>query len=268
LPGEDKFMSFRSLFDLTGKHVLATGAGGGIGTTVCRGFSDFGAEVACLDISEEIATRIANDLVKSGGKAIPVVCDVRDPEQVKQAVDYVIKKFGKIDVLMNLAGAGKPIAATDVTVEQWEGIFSVFLRSTFLFCQAVGRHMLERGKGSIINVSSVASVIALGYGTAGYSAAKAGVNGLTRELAIEWAKNGIRVNAIAPCQIDTPGLRDTLADPVYGGEKLLKSFLEIIPRGALGRPDELVGPCVFLASDASSIVTGHVLMVDAGVSIK
>jgi NAD(P)-dependent dehydrogenase (short-subunit alcohol dehydrogenase family) len=261
-------MSFRNLFDLTGKHVLATGAGGGIGTTVCRGFSDFGAEVACLDISEEIANRTANDLVKAGGKAIAVVCDVRDPEQVKQAVAYVLEKFSKIDVLMNLAGAGKPIAATDVTVDEWEGIFNVFLRSTFLFCQAVGRHMLERGKGSIINVSSVASVIALGYGTAGYSAAKAGVNGLTRELAVEWAKKGIRVNAIAPCQIDTPGLRATLADPVYGGEKLMKSFLEIIPRGALGRPDELVGPCIFLASDASSIVTGHVLMVDAGVSIK
>jgi NAD(P)-dependent dehydrogenase (short-subunit alcohol dehydrogenase family) len=255
-------MSFRGLFDLTGKHVLATGAGGGIGTTVCRGFCDFGAEVACLDISEEIANRTAEGLVKAGGKAIPVVCDVRDPKQVEEAVAYVVKKFGKIDVLMNLAGAGKPIAATDVTVEEWEGIFNVFLRSTFLFCQFVGRHMIERGKGSIINVSSIASVIALGYGTAGYSAAKAGVNGLTRELAIEWAKKGIRVNAIAPCQIET------LADPVYGGEKLMKSFLDNIPRGALGRPDELVGPCIFLASDASSIVTGHLLMVDAGVSIK
>jgi gluconate 5-dehydrogenase len=261
-------MSFRSLFDLSGKHVLATGAGGGIGATVCQGFCDFGAEVACLDISEEIAERTARALVKAGGKAIPVVCDVRDPQQVEQAVAYVLGKFGKIDVLMNLAGAGRPIAATEVTVEDWEGIFNVFLRSTFLFCKFVGRHMLERGKGSIINVSSVASVIALGYGTACYSAAKAGVNGLTRELAIEWAKQGIRVNAIAPCQIDTPGLRETLADPVYGGEKLMKSFLEIIPRGQLGRPDELVGPCIFLASDASSIVTGHVLMVDAGVSIK
>ena len=147
-------MSFRNLFDLTGKHVLATGAGGGIGTTVCRGFCDFGAEVACLDINEEIAARIANDLVKAGGKAIPVVCDVRDPQQIERAVAYVLEKFGKIDVLMKLAGAGKPIAATDVTVEQWEGIFQVFLRSTFLFCQSVGRHMLSEARPELLPIAT------------------------------------------------------------------------------------------------------------------
>ncbi len=261
-------MSFRNLFDLTGKVALATGAGGGIGTAVCQGFSEFGATVACLDISEQIAGRVADKIVKSGGKALPVVCDVRETDQIERAVAYVLEKLGQIDVLMNLAGKGMMKPATDFTVEEWDSMFHVYLRSTYLFCKFVGKHMLERGKGSIINVSSVASVTALGIGTAPYSATKAGVNGLTRELALEWATRGVRVNAIAPCPIDTPDMRAAIADPHFGGEKLLKAYLDAIPRRTLGQPEEIVGPCVFLASDASSIVTGHLLMVDAGWSIK
>ena len=261
-------MNSRDLFDLTGKHALVTGAGGGIGRAVCRGFCDFGAEVACLDINEEIASAAAEALLKSGGKALPVVCDVRDPQQIEHAVSYVLEKFGRVDILVNLAGKGILKPVIEFALEEWEEMIQVYLRSTFLFSKAVGQHMLERGKGSIINVSSVASVAALGRGTAPYAAAKAGVNALAREMTLEWAKKGVRVNAIAPCQIDSPRLRTMLKDPRFGGEKLMDTWLEAIPMGRLGRPEELIGPCIFLASDASSLVTGHTLMVDGGYTIK
>ena len=261
-------MSFRELFDLTGKHWLVTGAGGGIGRAICRGFCEFGAEGACLDINEEIAGAAAEALLKCGGKALPVVCDVRDPQQIEHAVSYVLEKFGKIDILVNLAGKGILKPVMEFTLEEWEETIQVFLRSTFLFSKAVGKHMVEQGRGSIINISSIASVAALGNGTGPYAAAKAGVNALTREMTVEWARKGVRVNAIAPCQIDTPQLRAILSDPRFGGEKIMNTWLKAIPMGRLGRPEELIGPCIFLASDASSLVTGHTLMVDGGHTIK
>lgn len=134
-------------------------------------------------------------------------------------------------------------------------------------CQEVGRHMVARATGSIINISSVASVVALGRGTAPYSAVKAGVNALTRELAVEWARSGVRVNAVAPCQIDTPELRSVLNNPQFVPEELMDKWLNAIPLGRLGKPEEIVGPCIFLASDLSSLVTGHILMADGGYTI-
>lgn len=258
-----------NLFSLRGKHALITGAGGSIGTAISAGFGCFGADVACLDMTTEIACTAVEAVEGAGRRAVPIACDVRDPEAVRTAVDEALDVFGKIDILVNLAGKGILKPAFDFTLADWQHMVDVYLRSTFLFCQAVGKQMVERGKGSIINISSVASVVALGRGTAPYEAAKAGVNGLTRGLAFEWAKTGVRVNAIAPCQIDTTQLREMLEDPRFGGrEKLMNTWLDAIAMGRLGQPHELVGPAVFLASDASSLVTGHVLMVDGGYTIK
>ena len=256
--------TLHNLFDLSGKHALVTGAGGGIGLAICKGFSANGANVACLDIDTHIAQSAVDAVHRYGGEAIPVVCDVSHPDEITRSVDSTIERFGKLDILVNLAGRGLLKPATDISLQEWDHVIQVFLHSTFLFCQAVGKHMLNRGTGSIINMSSIASLVALGRGVAPYSAAKAGINALTPELAIEWAKKGVRVNAIAPCHILTAPLQDQLDDPATDAEQLMGSWTEKIPIGRLGTPEEIVGPAVFLASDASSLVTGHILAVDGG----
>lgn len=253
---------------LTGKHALVTGAGGGIGQAIVGGFASHGADVACLDLTMEIATSAAQTVQGYGREGLPICCDVRDPEAILAGVEQVLRSFGKIDILVNLAGKGILKPALEFTLADWAHMVDTYLRGTFLFCQAVGKHMVERRSGSIINISSVSSVVALGRGTAPYGAVKAGVNALTRELALEWAKNGVRVNAVAPCQIDTPQLGALLKDPQFDAGELMETWLDAIPLGRLGRPEELAGPCVFLASDASSLITGHVLMADGGYTIK
>jgi NAD(P)-dependent dehydrogenase (short-subunit alcohol dehydrogenase family) len=262
-------VNLRGVFGLTGKHALVTGAGGALGLAICQGFADFGAHVACLDISEEIATSAMQAVQQSGDQqAFAVVCDVREPAQIERAVADVLERFGKIDILVNLAGNGILKPAIEFTLDDWEETMNVYLRSAFLFAKLVGRAMVERGSGNIINISSVASMVALGRGTAAYAAAKAGMNALTRELALEWAKKGVRVNAIAPCQIDTPQLRKLLSDPQFDPDKLMNTWLDAIAMGRLGRPQEIAGPCIFLASEASSLMTGHILLVDGGYTIK
>lgn len=262
-------VNFESIFSLNAKHALVTGAGGAIGLSICKGLADFGAHIACLDISEEIAGSAARAIQQAGDhEAFPVTCDVRDPMQIQRAVADVLDRFGKIDVLVNAAGAGILKPTIEFTLDDWEDTIHVYLRSTFLFAKLVGQSMVERGRGSIINISSVASMVALGRGTAAYAAAKAGVNALTRELAVEWAKKGVRVNAISPCQIDTPQLRKLLIDPQFAPDKLMNTWLDAIPMGRIGQAQEMAGPCIFLASDASSLVTGHVLLVDGGYTIK
>jgi NAD(P)-dependent dehydrogenase (short-subunit alcohol dehydrogenase family) len=216
----------------------------------------------------EIANPAAEVARTHGCEGLPIACDVRDPAAVSDAVAQVLAAFGKIDILVNLAGKGILKPTLDFTLEDWAHMVDLYLRGTFLFCQHVGRHMVERGRGSIINVSSVSSVVALGRGTAPYGAVKAGVNALTRELALEWAKKGVRVNAVAPCQIDTPQLAAVLKDPQFDEGALMETWLEAIPLGRLGKPEEIAGPCVFLASDAASLITGHVLMADGGYTIK
>lgn len=261
-------MDFRTMFSLSGKHTLITGAGGGIGRALAAGFASQGADVACLDLSVDHARPAAEAVCRAGRQAITVPCDVKDPDAVERAVEQTLAAFGKIDILVNLAGKGILRPALEYTLADWTHMVDVYLRATFLFCQTVGRGMIERGTGSIINVSSIASLVALGRGTGPYAAAKAGVNALTRELAVEWAKKGVRVNAIAPCQIDTPQLRVLFDDPQFTRDRLMESWLANIAMGRLGKPEELVGPCVFLASDAASLVTGHVLVVDGGYTAK
>ena len=256
------------MFSLSGKHALITGAGGGIGRAVSEGFACQGADVACVDLSEELAMPAAELVCRAGRQPITVACDVRDPEAVSRAVERTLESFGKIDILVNLAGKGILRPALEYTLADWSHMVDTYLRGTFLFCQAVGDHMVQRGTGSIINISSIASLVALGRGTGPYAAVKAGVNALTRELAVEWAKKGVRVNAIAPCQIDTPQLRALFTDPRFTEQGLMATWLDNIAMGRLGRPEEIVGPCVFLASDAASLVTGHVLVVDGGYTAK
>ena len=256
------------LFSLDGRHALVTGAGGGIGTALATGLARHGADVACIDLTEDIAQRGVGAVRALGRRGLAIACDVREPAAIESTVDAVLERFGSLEILVNLAGKGILKPTLNLTLEDWEDTVNTYLRGTFLFSKAVGKRMCDRGRGSIVNISSVASMVALGRGTGAYAAVKAGVNALTRELALEWAKRGVRVNAIAPCQIETPQLYSVLNDPQFDQEKLMNTWLDAIPLGRLGRPEELVGPCVFLASDASSLVTGHVLMADGGYTIK
>ena len=257
-----------SLFDLRGRHAIVTGAGGGIGRALCGGFARHGADVTCLDLTEDIAAASVALVAAMGRQALGVACDVRDPDAIEDACARAIERFGRVDILVNLAGRGILKPTLDYTREDWDTMVHTYLRSTFLFCQAAGRQMLRQRRGAIINISSISSLVALGRGTTAYAAVKAGVNGLTRELAVEWAASGVRVNAIAPCQIATPQLRAQLEDPQFDSAVLMETWLKAIPMGRIGDPQELVGPCVFLASDAASLVTGHVLVVDGGYTAK
>lgn len=259
---------FTHLFRLDGKTVLITGAGGAIGRALALGMSAYGAKVSCVDLDAAKAEQTVCAVRQAGGHASAIVLDVSTPEAGEQAVQSTVRQWGRLDVVVNLAGSGILKPSLEFGVNDWERMHDTYLRGTFLFCQAAGKIMIPQGSGSIINVSSVASLVALGRGTASYAAMKAGVNGLTRELALEWAASGVRVNAVAPCQVDTPQLRAVLQNPQFDPERLMAKWISSIPLGRLGRTEELIGPCVFLASDAASLVTGHVLVVDGGYTIQ
>ncbi len=174
-------------------------------------------------------------------------------------VELALEEGGRVDVLVNSAGIGARGAAADYDPELWERVLAVNLTGTFNCCRAVGRRMLAAGAGSIINLASIGGLV--GYaGSIGYQASKGGVVQITRTLAVEWASSGVRVNAIAPCTFETPVVaRQRAAEP-----DLYPGMLARIPAGRFGEPGEIVGPALFLASDASSMVTGHILTVDGG----
>jgi len=191
-----------------------------------------------------------------------VRCDVSSQEDVDNLVARTIEKFGDIDILVNSAGITKHVPPGDFLMKDWMRIIEVNLKGTFMCCQAVGRVMEKNKKGSIINLTSILGLVGVGRGNSAFAASKGGVNGLTRELAIEWAPYGIRVNAIAPCQFN-PGVQNALLE-FPNPEALLKKIIDNIPLGRVGEADEIVGTAVYLASEASSMVTGHIVHLDGG----
>jgi len=249
------------LFDLTGKAALVTGAGSGLGRAIAEGLAQFGAAVSVVDVRREAAEAAAGDIVRAGGKAIALGCDVTQRAQVEAAVARTAAEYGKVDVLAAVAGIGDRNPAEDMTEAQWDRVVEVNLKGVWLMNQAVGKHMIATGGGgSLINMGSIAGQVGLRTGNANYGASKGGVIALTRTLAIEWARFNIRVNAIAPVQFKTPlALRLIEQKP-----ETLEYFLSRIPLGRLGEVWEIVGPAVFLASNASTMVTGIVLNVDGG----
>jgi gluconate 5-dehydrogenase len=254
------------LFRLDDKVALVTAAAGGFGSAICRGLAEQGANVVATDINSEAVDNVAQEIRKVGCRAVSFATDVSDPAQIANSVERTITDFGRIDVLVNVACAAVLRPVLEMTLADFAQTMDSCLRSAFLMSQAVGRAMVDAGtQGTMIHISSIASERALGRGTGIYAASKAGVNAMVRELAVELAPHGIRVNAIAPCQFLTTGLKNLLENPKFGGrEALTAKMLGRIPLGRFGTPDEIVGPCVFLASDAASMVTGHVLFVDGG----
>ncbi len=249
-------MTALSRFSLDGRVALVTGAASGLGRAIAAGFAEAGARVRCVDRDAEGNDDVARSI---GEPADSVTADVTDAEAVADAVDGLVAEAGRIDVLVNSAGVGGRSPAVDYPDDLWRSVIDINLRGTYLACRAAGRHMVAAGSGSIINIASVGGLAGF-PGSLGYQASKGGVVALTRTLAIEWAPQGVRVNAIAPSQFES-----AIVLAQWEKEPAMRADWESrTPLGKIGQPDEIVGPAVFLASDAAAMVTGHILAVDGG----
>lgn len=247
--------------DLKGKVAIITGGATGIGHGIALGFARLGCHVVPTSEpgTESRIQETVRELEALGIQSLEIVTDVTDVGQVETLVHRVIEKFGRIDILVNCAGITIRRPSVEVTEEEWDRVTDVNLKGTFLTCQKVGRVMLGRSSGSIINIASLAGFVAYPE-VAAYCASKGGVIALTKALAIEWAKRGVRVNGIAPGDIITPLTKSVIdKDP-----ERRRSMEARIPMGRLGEVDELVGAAIYLASDASRYVTGHTIVVDGG----
>ena len=256
-----KTRDLSGFFSLAGRNALITGGGSGLGLAVAEGFAQYGAAVAVVDIDEAAAGEVAEGIEAAGGRAIALNCDVADHAQVEQTVAAAIERLGDIHVLFSNAGIGDRAPAEEMSLEQWHRVLDINLSGAWYFDQAVGVHMIERGiAGCIINTSSITSLVGITTGNANYAATKGALNALTRTLAIEWARYGIRVNAIAPTHVKTALIAQKMEDD----PALAEFFLGNIPLGRMGTPEDVVGAAIYLASDAGSLVSGHVLVVDGG----
>ena len=252
-------------FDLDRKVALVTGAGSGLGAGIAAGFAMAGASVALVDIDHEAMEKVVQEMGVSPEKTAIFQCDVSNFEEVARTVAATLDQFGKIDILVNNAGIGRRSPAEDMTDEMWDLVIDINLKGVFLFCREVGRHMIERGEGGrIINMSSIGGVVGVETGNANYCASKGGINAMSRALALEWAKHNILVNCIAPSHVRTPLIEKLMQDK----PETRTYFLSNIPLGRLGEVEDIVGPALFLASDAASFITGHVLLVDGGHTAK
>lgn len=255
----------RDLFDLTGKVAIVTGAARGLGKAIAEGYAHYGASVALVDIDTEGVDGAAQAVLANGGRAIAITCDVCKEDQVDGAVRKTLETFGQLDIMANVAGIAGRCPAEEMTVELWDRLMEVNLKGTFLFSVRAGREMIKQGRGGrIINMASIAGLVGLTTGNINYAATKGGVIAMSRCLALEWTKHNILVNTVAPTHFRTPILEDVLAQK----PEVIQYFLGNIPLGRLGEPEEIVGPFVFLASKASSMVTGHCLVVDGGHTAK
>ncbi len=248
-------------FNLSGRTALITGGSRNIGLACGEALAEAGASVIVADISEELAVSGRDHLVKAGHKAQAIVLDVTKPADVNAAVDGLVKSNGAIDILVCNAGiARSDVPAEEVPDEHWLNVIDVNLNGVFWCCRAVGRHMLAKGKGSIVNVGSMSGfIVNKPQPQSYYNASKAGVHHLTKSLAAEWAERGVRVNSVAPTYIETSLTKFGMED-----ERMYPVWLENTPMRRVGQPEEIASVVLFLASDASSLLTGSIVLADGG----
>jgi NAD(P)-dependent dehydrogenase (short-subunit alcohol dehydrogenase family) len=247
-----------SILGLEGKVAVVTGGTSGIGRAMSLGLADAGADVIATGRRQQQVDETAAAIESRGRKTLRQAADVCDRASLEALLASTVRDFGKVDILINCAGRIKRMPTLTMPEEEWTSIMDTNLTGTLRACQVFGAHMLERGYGRIINIASLNSFVALSE-VAAYAASKAAVASLTRSLAVEWSKKGVTVNAIAPGVFRTE-LNAALLDSTPRGQELLMRT----PMGRFGKTEELVGAAVYLASDASSFVTGQVLVVDGG----
>ncbi|NWQ41300.1 SDR family oxidoreductase [Bacillus sp. EB106-08-02-XG196] len=255
-------MNTRDLFSLQGKTAIVTGGGRGLGEQIAEAYGDAGANVVICSRNLEACQQISDVLTAKGVRSLALKCDVSNPEEIQYVVDQTMKEFGRIDILVNNSGVSWGAPALEMPEDKWDKVMSINLKAVFLFSQAVGKIMKEQRSGKIINIASIA-----GFGgqdptvmdAIGYSTSKGAVITFTKDLAVKLAPYNIHVNAIAPGFFPTK-MAKVVID--YSGEKIL----ERTPAGRFGSDDDMKGPALFLASDASNYVYGHVLVVDGGTS--
>ncbi len=257
-------MSVMDLFDLSGRVAIVTGAAQGLGEAMAQALAEAGADIVIADINEPLAHSTARRIAEATGRqCIALRTDVTNEAEVEAMVKNTLDRFGKIDILVNNAGIVRHVPAEAMSRKDWDDVINVNLTAVFLCSQRVGRHMIERRKGNIINIASMSGLIVNNpQPQVSYNASKAGVIMLTRSLAAEWAKYGIRVNAIAPGYMETPMTKELLKT-----EMAIKYWIGMTPMQRPGQPWELGGAVVYLASDASSFMTGQVLVIDGGYTL-
>ncbi len=252
-------MNVRQLFDLTGRVAIVSGGSMGLGRQMAEGLAEMGANLVLCARKKERCEETAEALRNLGVQTLALGCDVKDKTAIQKVVDATLSKFGRIDILVNNAGVSWGAPVEEMTLDQWDKVLSTNLTGTFLFCQAVGKAMVAQRSGKIINIASVAGLggTSTELQAIGYHASKGGVIAFTKDLACKWAPHNIQVNAIAPGWF-----------PTHMSEWIIEhrkdSLLGKIPLGRFGGDHDLKGSAVFLASDASAYVTGHVLVVDGG----
>lgn len=247
-----------SLFNLHGRTALVTGAAGGLGRQISIALSQNGANVVLADIESPIETQ--ETIRKEKGNCVAVQTDVTDEDQIQDMAQTALDAYGKIDILINNAGISQLsyTPTQDLSADEWDRVLGVNLKGTFLCCKHLGKSMIENGHGSIINIASTAGFTGISRAPA-YCASKSGVIALTKSLAVEWAQYDIRVNAIAPHYLETDLTRN-----IRESQKVFNAIVRQIPMKRLGKPTEIVGCLLYLASDASTFTTGSVIPVDGG----
>ncbi|MSR53887.1 MAG: SDR family oxidoreductase [Gemmataceae bacterium] len=249
------------LFDLSGRVALVSGSASGLGRAMALAFAQYGADIVLADRNTAGLESTATAITALGRRAVPVTCNVSDEASIRSLFAQLDREFGRIDVLGNVAGDGimgpRP---EDISTDVVKQVLQNLVVGRFVMCQEAGKRMLAAGRGSIINIGSLASISGLGRGHVAYSMAMGAVAQMTRELSIEWARRGVRVNAILPAQVTNPNLVERIA----ANPAMKDKWLSGIPLGRLGEPNDIQGLAVFLASDASSWITGALIPMDGG----
>jgi glucose 1-dehydrogenase len=250
-----------------GKVVIVTGGGSGIGQAVCRQAASKGASVVIVNRTAQKGEDAAEEIIKEGFDAIALQADVSSEKDIQRIVAEIISRYGKIDVLINNAAVCPQVRLTELSLEQWNNVITNNLTSVFLFCREVIPHMLQAGGGNIVNVSSVHALSTLD-GYSAYAASKGGIVSLTRAIALDFAKQNIRVNTVLPGAVQTPMLESSIKNLDTPRDQIMQSWNEAQPIGRVGTPDEIAAVILFAASQENSFMTGTTLVSNGGMTAE